>query len=42
VAKAFPNEESVNEALLSLIKIAKKTANPTKASVERTKKLSAG
>jgi hypothetical protein len=28
VAQAFPNEEAVNEALLSLIDIAKKTARP--------------
>jgi len=30
VAKVFPNEEAVNNALLSLIEIAKKTAGPTK------------
>jgi len=30
VAKAFPNEEAVNEALLSLINIAQKTVRPTK------------
>jgi hypothetical protein len=28
VAKAFPNEEAVNDALLSLINIAQKTARP--------------
>jgi len=32
VAQAFPNEEAVNNALLSLIEIAKKTARPTKRS----------
>ena len=30
VAKAFPNEEAVNDALLSLIDIAQKTIRPTK------------
>jgi hypothetical protein len=29
VAKAFPSEDAVNEALLSLIKIAKTSANQT-------------
>jgi hypothetical protein len=29
VAQAFPNEEAVNEALLSLIDIAQKTIRPT-------------
>lgn len=28
VAKAFPNEEAVNDALLSLIEIARKTIGP--------------
>lgn len=30
VAEAFPNEEAVNDALLSLIEIAKKTTRPTR------------
>jgi len=30
VAKAFPSEEAVNEALMSLIKVAKKTVGLTK------------
>jgi hypothetical protein len=30
VAKAFPNEDAVNNALLSLIEIAQKTTNSTK------------
>ena len=30
VAQAFPNEEAVNNALLSLIEIAKKTTRPTR------------
>jgi len=42
VAEAFPNEEAVNNALLSLIKIAKKTTHPTKHSTGRTKKLRIG
>ena len=29
VAQAFPNEEAVNDALLSLIDIARKTTRPT-------------
>jgi len=32
VAQAFPNEEAVNKALLSLIDIANKTTRPTKRS----------
>lgn len=32
VAEAFPNEEAVNNALLSLIELARKTARPTKRS----------
>ncbi|MDA8434276.1 MAG: hypothetical protein M0Z60_15130 [Nitrospiraceae bacterium] len=32
VAKAFPDDDSVNEALRSLMKIARKTAGLTKAS----------
>jgi hypothetical protein len=42
VAKVFPTEESVNEALRSLINIAQKTIGSTKRSTERTKKLHAG
>ena len=42
VAKAFPTEESVNEALRSLIYIAQKTIGPTKRSTGRAKKLHAG
>ena len=32
VAQAFPNEEAVNNALLSLIDIAQKTTRPTRRS----------
>jgi len=32
VAKVFPNEETVNNALLSLIDLARKTIRPTKRS----------
>ena len=32
VAQAFPNEEAVNNALLSLIEIAQKTKRPTRRS----------
>lgn len=39
IAKVFPNERAVNNALLSLIEIAKKTARLTKESTGRTKKL---
>ena len=38
VAKAFPNEEAVNNALLSLIDIAKKTTRPTSSSTGSPKK----
>jgi hypothetical protein len=38
VAEAFPNEESVNRALLSLIELAQKTISPTKRSGRRAKK----
>lgn len=37
VAAVFPNEEAVNSALLSLIKLAKTTTRPTKRSSGRTK-----
>jgi len=42
VAEAFPNEESVNSALLSLIELAQKTTSPTKRSTGRAKKPRAG
>jgi len=38
VAEAFPNEEAVNDALLSLIKLAQNTTNRKKRSNRRTKK----
>ena len=42
VAQAFPNQEAVNSALLSLIQIAKKTTRLTNRSSGREKKLRAG
>jgi len=42
VAEAFPNEESVNNALLSLIEIAKKTTRLTKRRTGPAEKLRAG
>ena len=42
VAQAFPNQEAVNSALLSLIQIAKKTTRLTSRSTGRAKKLRAG
>ncbi len=42
VAKAFPNEQAVNSALLSLIDLAQKTARITKGSTGRAKKHRAG
>jgi len=42
VAKAFPNEEAVNNALESLIKIAQKTTQSTIPSVRSKKKQHAG
>jgi hypothetical protein len=42
VAKAFPTEESVNEALRSLINLAQKSIGLTKRSPGRAKKLHAG
>ncbi len=42
VAQAFPNQEAVNSALLSLIQIAKKTARPTSHPTGRAKKRRAG
>jgi hypothetical protein len=38
VAQAFPNEEAVNNALLSLIDIAKNTTRPTRRSTGSPKK----
>jgi hypothetical protein len=38
VAQVFPNEEAVNNALLSLINIAQKTTRPTKRSTVSAKK----
>jgi hypothetical protein len=38
VAQAFPNEEAVNNALLSLIDIAKNTTRPTRRSTGPHKK----
>ena len=37
VNEAFPNEEAVNTALLSLIKLAQKTTRPTKRSSRHSK-----
>lgn len=37
VAAVFPNEEAVNKALLSLIKLAQTSTRPTKRSSGRTK-----
>jgi hypothetical protein len=37
VAEVFPNEEAVNNALLSLIELARKTTSPTKGSRRRRK-----
>ena len=37
-AQAFPNEEAVNDALLSLIDIAQKTIRPTRRSTGSAKK----
>ena len=41
VAAFFPNEDAVNSALLSLIKLTKATTNPTKHSNGRVKKRAA-
>ena len=38
VAEAFPNEDAVNNALLSLIELAQKTAHPTRRSPGSPKK----
>ncbi len=37
VAKAFPTEEAVNEALRSLIELARRSTRPTKPSSRRIK-----
>lgn len=42
VAEAFPNEEAVNNALLSLIELAHKTARLTRRRTGCAKKLRAG
>jgi hypothetical protein len=42
VADAFPNEEAVNSALLSLIELAHKTTHISNRAPTRTKKLRAG
>ena len=42
VAKAFPTEEAVNEALRSLINLAQKSIGLTKRSTGRAKKLHTG
>jgi len=41
VAAVFPNEDAVNNALLSLIELAKATTNPTRRSSGRAKKRAA-
>ena len=42
VAKVFPTEDSVNEALRSLILLAEKTTRPSKRSAGGARKLRAG
>jgi hypothetical protein len=42
VAKAFPTEDAVNDALRSLLEIARKSAGLTRRSTVRAKKLRAG
>lgn len=42
VAKAFPTEEAVNDALRSLIELAQKSIGLTRRSTGRAKKLRAG
>lgn len=37
IAKVFPTDEDVNDALRSLIEVAQKTVGPTKRSSRRTK-----
>jgi hypothetical protein len=41
VAQAFPNEQAVNDALLGLIELARKTVPATQRSTARAKKPSA-
>ncbi len=42
VAEAFPNEEAVNKALLSLIDVAQKTTRMARRSTGRARKLGDG
>ena len=42
VAKAFPTEDAVNDALRSLIQIARKSTGPTRRLTGRAKKLRTG
>jgi len=42
VSEVFPNEEAVNNALLSLINLAQKASRLTRRSTGRAKKLHAG
>jgi hypothetical protein len=42
VAEAFPNEEAVNKALLSLIDVAQKTTRLSRRSTGRARKLHVG
>jgi hypothetical protein len=42
VAEAFPNQDAVNDALLSLIRIAKKAARPKNRTTGRAKKRRVG
>jgi hypothetical protein len=42
VAKAFPNDKAVNEALRGLLEVAKTTARLTRRSTQRHQKAAAG
>jgi hypothetical protein len=42
VAQAFPNDQAVNDALMSLIELAQKTARPAKRPARSDKKVLAG
>ncbi|MFA5072858.1 MAG: hypothetical protein WC539_03040 [Nitrospirota bacterium] len=42
VAAAFPDDNSVNDALRGLMKVAKQTLSPTKRSTRTSKKQAAG
>lgn len=42
VAAAFPDDNSVNDALRSLMKVAKQTLSPTRRSARTAKKQAAG